>query len=160
MATRDSGFDDHPLSLVGSIWLLYALDYNLSVAVWVGLIALAGLEVETGLIVLLYLESSVEKRLKDGRLHHVQDLWAAIHEGAMQRLRPKTMTEVTTFIALVPLLFAEGAGADTMRRLAAPMIGGVISGYFAVMFVLPVMFYVAKRITLRHAWQSLEKVAV
>ncbi|MBI1373616.1 MAG: AcrB/AcrD/AcrF family protein [Phycisphaera sp.] len=135
-----------PLSLVGAIWLLYLLDYNMSVAVWVGLIALAGLEVETGLVKLLYLDLAYTNAVKAGRMRNAADLWDAVYEGAVQRVRPITMTEATTFIALVPLLFGTGAGADTMRRLAAPMVGGVATGYFAILLVLPTLFYVARRI--------------
>ena len=134
-----------PLSLVGSFWLLWGLDYNMSIAVWVGLIALAGLEVETGLVMLLYLDGAYAKAVRGGRMRSAADLWDAVYQGAVQRVRPITMTEATTFIALVPLLFADGTGADTMRRLAAPMVGGVVTGYFAILLVLPTLFYVARR---------------
>ncbi|MDH3584974.1 MAG: efflux RND transporter permease subunit, partial [Phycisphaerae bacterium] len=135
-----------PLSLVGSIWLLHVLDYNMSVAVWVGLIALAGLEVETGLVMLLYLDLAYARHAAEGRILAPRDLLAAVYEGAVQRVRPITMTEATTFIALLPLLWGEGAGADTMRRLAAPMVGGVATGYFAILLVLPTLYYVARRV--------------
>jgi Cu(I)/Ag(I) efflux system membrane protein CusA/SilA len=137
-----------PFSLVGSIWLLYWLDFNLSLAVWVGVIALAGLDAETGLVMLLYLENSHDRAKRDGKLRNRDDLWWAIHDGAVQRIRPKTMTVVTTFVGLVPLMWAEGAGADTMRRLAAPMIGGLASSFVLELLVYPVLFYTAKSIGL------------
>ncbi len=140
-----------PFSLIGSFWLLYWLDFNLSLAVWVGMIALAGLDAETGLVMLLYLENSHDKFKREGRLRSKDDLWWAIHEGAVQRIRPKTMAVVTTFMGLVPLMWAEGAGADTMRRLAAPMIGGLASSFVLVLLFYPVLFSMAKGIGLpRH----------
>jgi len=133
-----------PFSLVGAVWLLYWLDYNLSLAVWVGVIALAGLAVETGLVMLLYLENSFDRFEAEGRMNSSADLWHAIQEGAVQRVRPKTMTVMTTMIGLVPLLWASGAGADTMRRLAAPMIGGLATTFILTLLLYPVLFYIAK----------------
>ncbi|MFW6032202.1 MAG: efflux RND transporter permease subunit, partial [Phycisphaeraceae bacterium] len=138
-----------PFSLVGAVWMLYWLDYNLSLAVWVGVIALAGLAVETGLVMLLYLENSFERFEAEGRMRTPADLWHAIQEGAVQRIRPKTMTVMTTFIGLVPLLWASGAGADTMRRLAAPMIGGLATAFILELLLYPVLFYIAKHVALR-----------
>ena len=138
-----------PFSLVGAVWLLYWLDYNISLAVWVGTIALAGLAVETGLVMLLYLENSYERFEAEGRMNSLDDLWYAIHDGAVQRIRPKTMTVMTTFIGLVPLLWASGAGADTMRRLAAPMIGGLATAFILELLLYPVLFYIAKSAALR-----------
>ena len=137
-----------PFSLVGAMWFLYLLGYHLSLAVWVGLIALAGLDAETGLVMLLYLDNSFERFKAEGRMRNRDDLWHAIHEGAVQRIRPKTMTVTTTFIALVPLMWASGAGADTMRRLAAPMIGGLATSFVMELLLYPVIFYVAKRVAL------------
>ncbi len=138
-----------PFSLVGAVWLLHALDYNLSLAVWVGVIALAGLAVETGLVMLLYLENSFDRFEADGRMNCPADLWLAIQDGAVQRVRPKTMTVMTTMIGLVPLLWASGAGADTMRRLAAPMIGGLATTFILTLLLYPVLFYIAKSAALR-----------
>ena len=135
-----------PFSLIGAIWLLYFLDYNLSLAVWVGIIALAGLDAETGLVMLLYLDNSFERFKREGRMRNRDDLWHAIHDGAVMRIRPKTMTVVTTFIGLLPLLWAAGAGADTMRRLAAPMIGGLATSFLLELLVYPVVFYTVKSI--------------
>jgi Cu(I)/Ag(I) efflux system membrane protein CusA/SilA len=138
-----------PFSLVGAAWLVYLLDYNLSLAVWVGVIALAGLDAETGLVMLLYLDNSYERFVSEGRMKTHADLWHAIHDGAVRRIRPKTMTVMTTFIGLFPLLWASGAGTDTMRRLAAPMIGGLATSFIAELLLYPVLFYIAKSAVMR-----------
>ena len=138
-----------PFSLVGAAWMVYLLDYNLSLAVWVGVIALAGLDAETGLVMLLYLDNSYERFAAEGRMATRADLWHAIHDGAVQRIRPKTMTVMTTFIGLFPLLWASGAGADTMRRLAAPMIGGLATSFAAELLLYPVLFFIIKHAALR-----------
>lgn len=130
-----------PFSAIGAVWLLYILDYNFSVAVAVGIIALAGLDAETGLVMLHYLEDSCKKFEKAGKLKNRDDLWWAIHDGAVQRIRPKTMTVCTTMIGLLPLMWAAGAGADTMRRLAAPMIGGLATSFIAELILYPVIWY-------------------
>lgn len=147
-----------PFSLVGAIWFVWWLDYEMSLAVWVGMIALAGLDAETGLVMLLYLDNSYERFRGEGRMRNADDLWWAIHDGAVQRIRPKTMTVVTTFVALVPLMWAHGAGADTMRRLAAPMIGGLATSFLLELLLYPVIFYYIKRLALwRHpapAWED------
>ena len=142
-----------PFSLVGAVWLLYALDYDLSVAVWVGLIALAGLDAETGLVMLLYLDASYERFAREGRLRTPEDLRAAIHDGAVKRIRPKTMTVVTTFVGLLPLLWATGAGADTMRRLAVPMIGGLFTSFAMELLLYPLLFHAARSWQLRKVFQ-------
>jgi len=146
-----------PFSLIGAAWLVYLLDYNLSLAVWVGVIALAGLDAETGLVMLLYLDNSYERFKREGKLRGPADLWHAVHDGAVQRIRPKTMTVMTTMIGLLPLLWAGGAGADTMRRLAAPMIGGLATSFLAELLLYPVIFYLAKRVTLRKAAAASER---
>ena len=143
-----------PFSLVGAVWLLYWLDYDLSLAVWVGVIALAGLAVETGLVMLLYLENSFERFEAEGRMNTPADLWHAIQDGAVQRVRPKTMTVMTTMIGLVPLLWASGAGADTMRRLAAPMIGGLATTFMLTLLLYPVLFYITKSLALHRRFTS------
>lgn len=146
-----------PFSLVGAVWLLYFLDYNLSLAVWVGVIALAGLDAETGLVMLLYLENSFDRFREEGRLWDHNDLWYAVHDGAVKRIRPKTMTVVTTFTGLVPLLWATGAGADTMRRLAVPMIGGLATSFIMELLIYPAIFYTAKRIQMHSEFRRLEE---
>jgi Cu(I)/Ag(I) efflux system membrane protein CusA/SilA len=138
-----------PFSLVGAVWLLWALGYHLSLAVWVGVIALAGLDAETGLVMLLYLDDSHERFRREGRMRTPADLWHAVHDGAVKRIRPKTMTVAAAFIGLVPLLWATGTGADVMRRLAAPMLGGLFTSFGMELLVYPVVFYVAKRAALR-----------
>jgi Cu(I)/Ag(I) efflux system membrane protein CusA/SilA len=143
-----------PFSLVGAFWLTYLLGYHLSLAVWVGIIALAGLDAETGQVMLVYLDTSFERFRREGRMRDPNDLWWAVHDGAVKRIRPKTMTVATTFIGLVPLLWASGAGADTMRRLAAPMIGGLATSFVMELLIYPVIFYTAKRIALWRAFRG------
>ncbi|MFB3893188.1 MAG: efflux RND transporter permease subunit [Phycisphaerae bacterium] len=138
-----------PFSLVGAFWFIHALDYHLSLAVWIGIIALAGLDAETGMVMLLYLDNSFERFKREGRMRNAADLWHAIHDGAVKRIRPKTMTVATAFIGLAPLLWAAGAGADTMRRLAAPMIGGLVTSYIMELLIYPVIFYTAKSLSLK-----------
>ncbi|ACB74836.1 efflux RND transporter permease subunit [Opitutus terrae] len=134
-----------PFSLVGAFWLLHLLDYNLSVAVWIGLIALAGLDAETGVVMLLYLDIAYADGVRTGRMRHSDDLVAAIHHGAVQRIRPKMMTAATTFIGLVPILWSTGTGADVMKRIAAPMVGGVITSVLMELLVYPAIFYMWRR---------------
>jgi Cu(I)/Ag(I) efflux system membrane protein CusA/SilA len=138
-----------PFSLIGAVWILYALDYNLSLAVYVGMIALAGLDAETGMVMLLYLDNSYEKFKAEGKMKSLDDLWHAVHDGAVMRIRPKTMTVGTTFIGLVPLLWAMGTGADTMRRLAAPLIGGLTTSFIMELLIYPVIFFTAKQLELQ-----------
>ncbi|MDB5326892.1 MAG: cation efflux system inner rane protein [Phycisphaerales bacterium] len=138
-----------PFSLVGAVWFLYFLGYNLSLAVWVGVIALAGLDAETGLVMLLYLDNSYERFRSNGQMNNRDDLWHAVHDGAVKRIRPKTMTVAAAFIGLVPLLWATGTGADVMRRLAAPMLGGLFTSFLMELLIYPIIFFVAKSLTLR-----------
>jgi Cu(I)/Ag(I) efflux system membrane protein CusA/SilA len=134
-----------PFSLIGAFWFMHALDYNLSLAVVIGIIALAGLDAETGMVMLLYLDNSFDRFKGEGRMASPADLYAAVHDGAVKRIRPKAMTVAAAFIGLVPLLWAEGTGADTMRRIAAPMIGGLLISFVMELVVFPVLFYLAKR---------------
>ncbi|HWE97051.1 MAG TPA: efflux RND transporter permease subunit [Tepidisphaeraceae bacterium] len=138
-----------PFSLVGAVWLLWLLGYHLSLAVWVGMIALAGLDAETGLVMLLYLDNSFERFKAEGRMRNREDLWNAVHDGAVKRIRPKTMTVAAAFIGLVPLLWATGTGSDVMRRLAAPMLGGLFTSFLMELLIYPILFYVAKGFTLQ-----------
>jgi len=138
-----------PFSLIGAIWLLYLLDYNMSVAVWVGLIALAGLDAETGVVMLLYLTLSHRRRKEEGRLQSRQDLEEAIVEGAAKRIRPKLMTVLTMMIGLVPVLWSTGTGADVMKRIAAPMVGGLVTSFLLELTVYPAIFAIWKRRGLR-----------
>jgi copper/silver efflux system protein len=134
-----------PFSLIGAIWLLYLLDYNMSVAVWVGLIALAGLDAETGVVMLLYLTLSHARHEREGRLRNAADLEDAIVEGAAKRIRPKLMTVLTMMIGLVPVLWSTGAGADVMKRIAAPMVGGLATSFLLELTVYPAIFAIWKR---------------
>jgi Cu(I)/Ag(I) efflux system membrane protein CusA/SilA len=129
-----------PFSLIGSFLLLYLLNYNLSTAVWVGLIALAGLDAETGVVMLLYLDLAYEKHKREGRLRNLQELKAAVMEGAVKRLRPKVMTMSTTLVGLVPLLFAGGIGAEVVKRIAAPMVGGLVTSTLLELLVYPAIY--------------------
>ena len=137
-----------PFSLVGSFWLLYLLNYNMSIAVWVGIIALAGLDAETGVVMLLYLDLAYEKWKKEGRLSTVQDLKDAIMYGAVQRIRPKLMTVVTDF-GLVLVMFSTGAGSDIMKRIAAPMIGGLVTSLLLELLIYPAVYMVWRQRELR-----------
>jgi Cu(I)/Ag(I) efflux system membrane protein CusA/SilA len=129
-----------PFSLIGAIWLLFLLDYNMSVAVWVGLIALAGLDAETGVVMLLYLTLAHKKWQEDGKLRDAAGLTEAIVDGAARRIRPKLMTVMTTTIALLPILWSTGTGADVMKRIAAPMVGGLVTSFLLELTVYPAIF--------------------
>ncbi len=139
-----------PFSLIGAFWLLYWLGFHLSVAVWVGIIALAGLDAETGVVMLLYLRLAEDRAREQGRLNSMSDLTDAIVEGAAGRVRPKLMTVMTTMIGLAPLLWSTGAGADVMQRIAAPMVGGLVSSFFLELTVYPAIFAIWKSRKLDH----------
>lgn len=134
-----------PFSLIGALWFLWALDYNMSLAVWVGIIALLGVDAETGQVMLLYLDTTFDRFKSEGRMKSDADLRIAIHEGAVKRIRPKTMTVATDMIGLLPLLWATGTGAEVTRRLCAPLIGGITVSFAMELLVYPVVFYLAKR---------------
>ena len=136
-----------PFSLVGAFWLIYLLGYNMSVAVWVGLIALAGLDAETGVVMLLYLDHAWEKFRADGRMNNEQDLHDAVMEGAVQRIRPKIMTVCAILFGLLPIMWspATEAGADVMKRIATPMIGGIVTSAVMELLIYPVIFMLWKR---------------
>jgi len=133
-----------PFSLIGAVWLLYLLGYNMSVAVWVGLIALAGLDAETGVVMLLYLTLAHRRWAREGKLRSFIDLRDAIVEGAAKRVRPKLMTVLTTMIGLLPMLWSTGTGADVMKRIAAPMVGGLVTSFLLELTVYPAIFAVWK----------------
>ncbi len=130
-----------PFSLVGAFWFMYALDYNTSVAVWVGVIALAGLDAETGVVMLLYLDLAHKLWGENERMLTRGDLRQAIHHGAVKRIRPKVMTISVIIAGLVPIMWSHGAGADVMKRIAAPMVGGVVTSGIMELMVYPVIFY-------------------
>src|SRR5271165_5297408 len=131
-----------PFSLVGAFWLLYLLGYNMSVAVWVGLIALAGLDAETGVVMLLYLDLSWEKYRSEGRMNSLSDLYSAVREGAVLRIRPKMMAVCAILFGLLPIMWSPDyqAGADVMKRIAAPMIGGIITSAILNLLIYPVIY--------------------
>ena len=131
-----------PLSLVGTFWLLYALDYNLSIAVGVGIIALAGLSAETGVVMLLYLDRSCEAAREAGRLTNRIQLGEAVFDGALRRVRPVAMLTATTALGLLPIMWSTGAGSDVMKRIAAPMVGGVVTAALVVLIVFPAIYFV------------------
>jgi Cu(I)/Ag(I) efflux system membrane protein CusA/SilA len=130
-----------PFSLVGAIWLIYLLGYNMSIAVWVGIIALAGLDAETGVVMLLYLDQAYESFQERGILNNRNDLADSIYEGAVKRVRPKIMTISVIVAGLLPILWSHGAGADVMKRIATPMVGGVITSGIMELAIYPIIFY-------------------
>jgi Cu(I)/Ag(I) efflux system membrane protein CusA/SilA len=133
-----------PFSLIGAFWLLYLLGYHLSVPVWIGIIALAGLDAETGVVMLLYLNISYRDSKEKGKLKDLSELEESVIHGAVQRLRPKLMTVSAAWFGLVPILFATGVGADVMKRIAAPMVGGVATSFLLELLVYPVLFILWK----------------
>jgi Cu(I)/Ag(I) efflux system membrane protein CusA/SilA len=134
-----------PFALVGGIWLLYILGYNTSVAVWVGFIALAGLAAETGVVMLVYLDEAVSRYRKEGKLNSIKALHLAIEEGAVDRVRPKMMTVTTTIVGLLPIMWGTGTGSEVMRRIAAPMVGGLVTSTVLTLLIIPVIYEMAKR---------------
>jgi Cu(I)/Ag(I) efflux system membrane protein CusA/SilA len=133
-----------PFSAVGAIWLLYLAGYNMSAGVWVGLIALLGVDAETGVFMLLYLELAYEEAVRHERMRTTADLHAAILQGAAKRLRPKVMTFATMCIGLLPLMWAIGPGADVMKRIAAPMVGGIFTSFILELLIYPPLFEIWK----------------
>ncbi len=133
-----------PFALVGGIWFMYILDYNFSVAVGVGFIALAGLAAETGVVMLVYLDNVFADKIKNGDMRSLTDLYDAVIVGAVERVRPKLMTVTTTMFGLVPILWGTGAGSETMKRIAAPMVGGMVSSTILTLVVIPAIYYLWK----------------
>jgi Cu(I)/Ag(I) efflux system membrane protein CusA/SilA len=139
-----------PFSAVGAIWLLYLLGYNMSIGVWVGLIALMGVDAETGVFMLLYLDLAYEERRLAGHMRGLADLREAIVHGAVKRIQPKFMTVATMFAGLAPIMWSTGAGADVMKRIAAPMIGGIFTSFILELVVYPAIYEVWK-------WHSVKR---
>ena len=133
-----------PFSLVGAVWLLYLLDYNMSIAVWVGVIALAGISAETGVVMLLYLDIAYADYQKRGLIKDRGGLLDAVYHGAVQRVRPKVMTVMATIVGLLPIMWSHGAGADVMKRIAAPMVGGLTTSALVVLVIYPILYYLWK----------------
>jgi Cu(I)/Ag(I) efflux system membrane protein CusA/SilA len=134
-----------PFSAIGAVWALAFLHYNLSVAVWVGIIALLSIDAETGVFMLLYLDLAYEEARSSGRLRTLADLREAIVEGAAKRLRPKFMTFATTCIGLLPVMWAIGTGSDVMKRIAAPMVGGIFTSFILELLIYPLVYELWKR---------------
>ncbi len=133
-----------PFSIIGAVWILVFLGYNLSIAAWVGMIALLGLDAETGVFMLMYLDIAFEDRVKRGQMNSLADLKAAVIEGAVHRVRPKLMTVAALFMGLIPIMWSIGAGSDVMKRIAAPMIGGLLTSFLLELLIYPVIYYVWK----------------
>ncbi len=138
-----------PFSLVGAVWLLYGLGYNLSIAVWVGMIALMGLDAETGVFMLLFLDLSYEEAKREGRLQTLPDLHEAIIHGAVKRIRPKLMTVAAASMGLMPIMWSMGTGADVMKRIAAPMVGGLATSFLMELLVYPAIYLLWKQRAMR-----------
>jgi Cu(I)/Ag(I) efflux system membrane protein CusA/SilA len=143
-----------PFALVGTVWLLYALDYRLSTAVWVGVIALVGLAAQTGIVMIVYIDQAFVRRLRAGRIRDLGDIIWAHMEGTVLRVRPKLMTVSTMLIGLVPLLWATGSGADVMKRIAAPMVGGLLTSAFLTLEIIPVIYTYWRYAQLRRAQRT------
>ncbi len=143
-----------PFSAIGAVWFLYLAGYNMSIGVWVGMIALLGVDAETGVFMLLYLDLAYEEACRLGRMRSVEDLHAAIMTGAVKRLRPKFMTFCTTCIGLLPIMWASGAGSDVMKRIAAPMVGGIFTSFLLELVVYPAIYEIWRSRSLRRAQAS------
>jgi Cu(I)/Ag(I) efflux system membrane protein CusA/SilA len=140
-----------PFSLIGSFWLLYILNYNMSIAVWIGIIALAGIDAETGVIMLLYLDLAYEQWKKEGRMNTTGDLKEAVLFGAVKRIRPKIMTVSVIVAGLLPILFSSGIGSDVMKRIAAPMVGGIVTSALLELLIYPALYMIWKEREIRKA---------
>src|SRR5450830_441581 len=133
-----------PFSAIGAVWFLWLLGYNMSIGVWVGLIALLGVDAETGVFMMLYLDLAHDRAKAEGKLKSLSDLQAAIMHGAVKRIRPKFMTVATMFLGLVPIMWSVGTGADVMKRIAAPMIGGIFTSFILELVVYQAIYEVWK----------------
>ena len=144
-----------PFALVGSVWLLYLLDYRISTAVLVGIIALVGLAAQTGVVMIVYIDNAFVRRLRAGKIRDLEDIIHAHTEGTVLRVRPKIMTVATMLIGLLPLLWATGSGADVMKRIAAPMVGGLTTSFLLELLVYPAVYLLWKQ----HSVSREEEVA-
>ncbi|MCU0822427.1 MAG: efflux RND transporter permease subunit, partial [Spirochaetes bacterium] len=134
-----------PFSLIGAVWLLYILGYQTSIAVWVGMIALMGLDAETGIFMLLFLDLSFNDAKNKSRLRNIDELKEAIIHGAVKRIRPKIMTVMSAAMGLMPIMWSMGAGTDVMKRIAAPMVGGLFSSFLLELLVYPAIYFLWKK---------------
>ena len=150
-----------PFSLIGAIWFLYILKYNISIAVWVGMIALMGLDAETGVFMLLFLDLSYYERAREGKMKTYEDLKEAIIHGAVKRIRPKMMTVMAMFMGLIPIMYSMGTGSDMMKRIAAPMIGGVFTSFILELLVYPPIYSIWKwRYEMKHGTVDVSKLPI
>jgi Cu(I)/Ag(I) efflux system membrane protein CusA/SilA len=133
-----------PFSAVGAVWLLHWLGYNMSIGVWVGLIALMGVDAETGVFMLLYLDLAYQQAREHGQMRNWGDLRNAIIHGAVKRVRPKVMTVATMFLGLLPIMWSIGTGSDVMKRIAAPMLGGIFTSFLLELTVYPAIYAIWK----------------
>ena len=140
-----------PFSAVGAVWLLHFLGYNMSIAVWVGMIALMGLDAETGVFMLLFLDLSHAEFQRAGRLNTQADLVEAIIHGAVKRVRPKAMTVSAALLGLLPIMWSQGTGADLMKRIAAPMVGGLVTSFGMELLVYPAVYFLWRKRELPNA---------
>ena len=143
-----------PFALVGGVWLMFFSGYNMSVAVAVGFIALAGLAAETGVVMLVYLDEAFTRFKAEGRMNSWSDLKQAISEGAVERVRPKLMTVATTLIGLLPVMIGSATGSLVMKRIAAPMVGGLISSTILTLIIIPAIYALWKRFALRRVFEQ------
>jgi copper/silver efflux system protein len=134
-----------PFSVVGAVWLMFALGYHTSIAAWVGMIALMGLDAETGVFMLLFLDLSHDEAKKKGKLNTLADLKEAIVHGAVKRIRPKIMTVMAASMGLLPIMWSMGTGADVMKRIAAPMVGGLFTSFIMELLVYPAIYLLWKK---------------
>jgi Cu(I)/Ag(I) efflux system membrane protein CusA/SilA len=146
-----------PFALVGGVWLMWLLDYNASVATSIGFIALAGVAAETGVIMLLYLDQAYEHRRERGLLRGRADVDAAVEHGAVERVRPKMMTVTAIIAGLLPILWSHGTGADMMKRIAAPMVGGMVSSTILTLIVIPAIYSLWKEREVRRATERVRR---
>jgi Cu(I)/Ag(I) efflux system membrane protein CusA/SilA len=140
-----------PFSVVGAVWLMYALGYNVSIAAWVGMIALMGLDAETGVFMLLFLDLSYDEAKREGRLRDLAELKEAIVHGAVKRVRPKLMTVMAAMMGLMPIMWSMGTGSDVMKRVAAPMVGGLATSFLLELLVYPAVYLLWKKRALNRA---------
>jgi Cu(I)/Ag(I) efflux system membrane protein CusA/SilA len=148
-----------PFSAIGAVWLLYILGYNISIAVWVGLIALMGLDAETGVFMLLFLDLSYYERVREGKMKTFSDLTEAVVHGAVKRIRPKMMTVCAAFIGLMPIMWSVSTGSDMMKRVAAPMVGGLVTSFILELLVYPAIYTTWKwRYEMKHGAVDVAKL--
>jgi Cu(I)/Ag(I) efflux system membrane protein CusA/SilA len=147
-----------PFSLVGGVWFLWLLGYNTSVAVWVGFIALAGVAAETGVVMLIYLDEAFHRRSLEGRMRSSADVADAVREGALERLRPVIMTVTAIIAGLAPIMWSTGAGGDVMKRIASPMVGGMLTATVLTMVVIPAIYLLWRRWQVRHQPETYEQL--